>query len=181
MSAKRAFDCVLAEFETAEEMLEALTRLRARGYSGLETYSPYEVPGAAECLGFHRPRLPWLVFGGGVIGAVLSYAIQWYANAWDYPLNVGGRPAHAAPAFILATFEGMILLAALTAFFGLLVVLRLPKLWHPVFEIDGFERASSDRFWVAIDARRSHADVDLAMGFLEALHPLRVLHVEDAE
>jgi len=31
-----------------------------------------------------------------------------------------------------------------------LVALRLPSLWHPVFEVDGFERASADRFWVQV-------------------------------
>ena len=40
-----------------------------------------------------------------------------------------------------------------TGFVVLLVLARLPELWHPVFDVPGFERASIDRFWVGIDAR----------------------------
>ncbi len=28
----------------------------------------------------------------------------------------------------------------------------LPRLYHPIFEVDGFERASVDRFWLGVDA-----------------------------
>jgi hypothetical protein len=68
----------------------------------------------------------------------------------SYPLNVGGRPAHAVPAFLLATFEGTILGASLMAFFGCLVALRLPTLWAPEDEIDGFSRASIDHCWIVV-------------------------------
>jgi hypothetical protein len=74
-------------------------------------------------------------------------------NAVDYPLDVGARPPHAAPAFVPITFEMTVLAAAFAAFFGLLWLLGLPALWHPVFEGAGFERASVDGFWLGIDAR----------------------------
>ena len=34
----------------------------------------------------------------------------------------------------------------------------LPELWSPVFEVEGFERASIDRFWVGVDARDPRFD-----------------------
>jgi len=87
-----------------------------------------------------------------LVGMVLAYGIQWWANVHDYPLNSGGRPVHAVPAFLLATFEGTVLCAALAAFFGLMIWLRLPRLWAPIDEVDGFGRASVDRFWIAVGA-----------------------------
>ena len=33
----------------------------------------------------------------------------------------------------------------------LFVMLRLPRLAHPVFDVEGFERASIDRFYAAVD------------------------------
>jgi hypothetical protein len=169
----------LAEFATADEMRSALETLRAKGYTHLETYSPYPVSGTAPLLGLRRSRLPVAVFAVGLLGAAVSYWVQWYANASAYPLNIGGRPAHAVPAFIVPTFEGTILSAALAAFVGLLAVLRLPRLWKPVFEIDGFERATVDRFWVSVDGRDRRAAADLTPRELWALEPLRVVRLEE--
>jgi len=172
---------VLAEFASAEGVLEALAVLRRNGYRRLESYTPYPVEGADDRLGLGRSRLPWFIFGGGVLGAILGYGIQWYADVWDYPQSIGGRPVHAVAAFIPATFEATVLGAALVAFFGLFVALRLPELWHPVFEIEGFERASVDRFWVGVDARDRRFDGRKVTALLEGLHALRVVPVaEDA-
>jgi hypothetical protein len=141
---------VFAEFTTADELLDALVVLRERGFTDTETYTPYEVPGLSERLGLRRSRLPWLVFGAGLIGAIGSYAVQWYTNVWSYPQNAGGRPPHAVPAFLLSTFEGMVLLAALAAVGGFLLFVGLPRLAHPVHSIPEFHRASLDRFWVEV-------------------------------
>ena len=120
-----------------------------------------------------------MVFLVGLLGAVVSYAVQWYADAWSYPLNIGGRPAHAVTAFIVPTFEGTILSAALATFVGLLVILRLPRPWKPVFEVEGFERATIDRFWVAVDARDRRSGAELTPRELESLGPLRVVRLEE--
>jgi hypothetical protein len=169
---------LMAEFGTADAMLAALDRLRAEGYVHLRTFSPFDLPEADRKLRPRRSRLPWYVFGGGVVGAVVSYWIQWYANVRDYPLDVGGRPAHAVPAFILATFEGAVLLAALAAFVGLLAILRLPRLWHPTFAIRGFDRATVDRFWIGVDGVQSDVDAQHGQRVLEASGALRVLRTE---
>lgn len=173
---------LLAEFASAEEMLRALTELREKGYHALESFSPFPVPGAREQIPAPRSRLPVLVFVGGLLGAIGGYAVQWYVNVQSYPLNIGGRPTHAIPAFILPSFEGAVLSAALAAFVGFLVSLRLPRPWHPVFEIDRFEQATVDRYWVAVDLgyrrwdRRAHEE--LAARDLTALQPLRVVRLE---
>jgi hypothetical protein len=173
---------VFAEFATPDEMLRALTQLREQGYRALESFSPFPVPGARELIAAPRSRLPLLVFAAGLLGAVGGYAVQWYVNVRSYPLNIGGRPTHAVPAFILPSFEGAVLCAALAAFVGFLVALRLPRPWHPVFEIDRFEHASVDRYWVAVDLRDRRWDRSahekLTERDLAALRPLRVIRLE---
>jgi hypothetical protein len=172
---------LLAEFASPDQLLEALGALRREGYRQLETYTPYPLEEAEHRLGLARSRLPRFIFGGGLLGAILGYGIQWYADVWSYPQNVGGRPVHAVPAFIPATFEATVLGAALVAFFGLLLALRLPELWTPVFEIDGFERASVDRYWVGVDGRDRRFEPERVRRLLEGLHPLRVVPLpEDA-
>lgn len=149
---------LLVEFDSPEAMTHALRALRAAGYRELETYTPFDMPRTTPALGLRRPLLPWIVALGGLGGGIAAYWIQWFADSWSYPLNVGGRPIHPVPAFIPATFEGTVLAAALVAFFGLFISLRLPALWHPVFEIDGFERATVDRFWIEVGGVQSDLD-----------------------
>jgi hypothetical protein len=141
---------VLGEFTTAESMLAAVDALLREGYRTLETFTPFDMPELDDRLGLRRSRIGWLVAAGGFVGMVLAYGVQWWANVHDYPLNSGGRPVHAVPAFLLATFEGTVLFAAFAAFFGVMIWLRLPKLWAPIDEVDGFGRASVDRFWIAV-------------------------------
>jgi hypothetical protein len=169
---------VVAEFATPQAMLEAVDLLRRRGYQGLETYSPYPMSEIPARLGLPRSTLPRLAFAGGVFGAIAGYGIQWYTSVYDYPLNIGGRPVHSAPAFIPITFETLVLCAALAAFVGLLVAIGLPALWHPVFEVDGFERASADRYWVGVEREGDGPDLGSIEEVLVPLRPLRVVRVE---
>lgn len=167
----------LAEFASPHDLVRAVRTLEKKGYERLETYSPVPVPGLPR---YGTSRLPVVVFLAGLLGGVASYLVQWYADAYAYPLDIGGRPAHAVPAFIVATFEGTVLCAALAAFFGFFVITRLPRPYHPVFDVDGFERATVDRYWVAVDAADHRSSPDLTPHELHALDPLRVVHVEAA-
>jgi hypothetical protein len=168
---------IAAEFADESQFAGAVAALGEQGYTKLETYSPYPVPNVDATLREPPSLLPPLVLVAGLAGGLISYWIQWYTNAVSYPLNIGGRPAHAAPAFFIPTFEGTVLAAAVTAFVALFAMLRLPRPWHPMFEVDGFERASIDRFWIAIDVSNEPASGDNAMHALEALQPLRVMRV----
>ncbi|WP_437668705.1 DUF3341 domain-containing protein [Sorangium sp. So ce131] len=144
---------LLAEFETPEAMLRAIAELRSRGYRRLDAFTPYPVRGVEEALGLRRSPLSWILLPFAIAGAAGGYLVQWHNNAYDYPLNVGGRPAHAPPAFVPITFEMMVLATALSGLVVMLLLARLPELWSPVFDVPGFERASIDRFWIGIDAR----------------------------
>jgi Protein of unknown function (DUF3341) len=170
---------LLAELESAGALEAAVGALHALGYRAVETFAPLDLRVEARP-GAGRSRLgPW-VFGGGVVGAVLGYGIQWYADVRAFPVAVGGRPLHPIPAFIPATFEATVLCAALAAFIGVLVTIRLPELWHPVFEVDGFERASADRFWVQIGRDDPLFERERTMADLASLGALRVVPVPEA-
>ena len=79
-------------------MINAVFQLREQGYRDLETYSPFPLPGLDRPLQLRRSLISAIVFVGGLVGALLGYAIQWYANVRHYPQNIGGRPVHAVPA-----------------------------------------------------------------------------------
>lgn len=174
---------VMGEFSSAEALLRAVERLRAAGYRRLEAYSPFEIPGLSAALGLERPRLSLYILICGLLGCLFAYWIQWYANVWNYLLIVGNRPIHPVLAFIPATFEGTVLGASLGAFFGLLAWTGLPTLWHPVFEIEGFERTTIDRFWITAacgtDERDAEQDAEHGERVLAELGALRVVRLRE--
>jgi len=133
---------VLAEFATEGELVEAVRTLRDRGYTNLDAITPRPIDEIQELIAPERSDLPRYVFIAGVIGAVTAFGVQWWCNAVDYPINVGGRPPFSLPAFIPIAFEIMVLFASLAAFFGVMIRMHLPRLAAPLFDAPGFERAS---------------------------------------
>ncbi len=166
---------VLAEFETPEQLVEAVRRARGAGYRRLDAYSPFPVEGLAHLLGYRAAFLPLLAVAAGLIGAGLVYGTQYWMNAVDYPLNVGGRPLHSWPMFIPETAIVAILWAAATMTLGMLAFNRLPELHHPVFNAPGFERASQDRFFLCIRADDPAFAEERAVGFLRGLRAHEVV------
>lgn len=144
----------------------------------MDAYSPFPVEGLAEAIGFRRSRLPLIVLIGGIIGCVGGFYLQYWISVLDYPINVGGRPLNSWPSFIPVTFELTILAAALAAVFGLLALNRLPMPYHPVFNVERFEFASVNRFFLCIETRDPRFDSEKTRSFLEGLGAEGVYEVE---
>ena len=113
MSGARLYG-LMAEFEDPTALVEAARRAREAGYTKLDAYSPFPIEELAEALDIHDRKLPLIVLGGGIVGGLGRLrALQYWTSVIDYPLNIGGKPFHSWPAFIVPTFETTILCAAL--------------------------------------------------------------------
>ena len=167
---------VLAEYASGAELLDAIRRARAAGYTKLEAYTPIPMHEVAHELG-HENRLPLLVLCGGIVGALTGFGLQYYASVIHYPLNVGGRPLNSWPSFIPVTFELTILFAALTAVLGMLALNGLPRPHHPVFSVPGFELATRDRFFLLALHYDPRFDADHALETLGSTRPLSLHEV----
>jgi Alternative complex III, ActD subunit len=169
---------LMAEFLSAEELLEASTHAAKAGYRELDAFSPFPIEGLSEAIGFERTKLPVLVFFGGITGTCGGFFLQWWPNVIGYPMNIGGKPLDSWPAFIPITFELTILCAALTTVFGLLVLNGLPRPHHPVFNVERFAHASKDSFFLLIKADDPRFDKEQTRNFLAELNPREVSEVE---
>jgi hypothetical protein len=168
---------VMAEFDTPVALVEAAKRTYQAGYRKIDTYTPFPVEGLAEEIGFHRDEVPLVVLIGGIVGGLTGYLMQYWMSAVAYPLNIGGKPYHSWPAFIVITFEMTILFAGISAVFGMLALNGLPMPYHPVFNVPRFTRASRDRFFLVVFSSDVKYDRAATRQFLESLDPRSVSEV----
>ena len=147
----------LAEFESASALYKAAEKLRDAGFRKWDCFSPYPIHGLDGAMGLKRSILPYLVFVGGAIGLATGFALTYGTQVIDYPTVVQGKPTNifTIPAFFPIMFELTILFSGFTVLFGLLALIQLPRLNHPLFASRQFHRATDDGFFIAIEARDS--------------------------
>ena len=152
---------ILAEFTEVEPLLAAGRTLREAGHVDLDTYSPYPLHGVDEALGWKPSRVPFIAAAGAMTGAVGGFSMQYFLNAIEYPINVGNRLLASVPAFIPITFETTILLTGVTMFFGLMALMGLPRVHHPVFESEAFRSATTHAYWLSVTVPTSEKDNEI--------------------
>jgi hypothetical protein len=167
----------MAEFDSVHAIVHATRKAREAGYTKLDAYSPYPIEELMDALDVHHNRLPLVVLIGGIVGAVVGYGLQYWTSVIDYPINIGGRPLHSWPAFIVPTFETTILFAGIAAVVGMLALNGLPLPYHPVFNNPRFAMASRNRFFLVIEATDPRYDSKNTLEFLGGLNPMEVAEV----
>ncbi|HUL34747.1 MAG TPA: DUF3341 domain-containing protein [Candidatus Eisenbacteria bacterium] len=172
---------VMGEFSTPEDLLAATKKAREAGYKHVEAYTPFPIEGLAEAEGFKWTAVPLLTLIGGIGGGLSGFGLQYWVAAITYPLNIGGRPLNSWPAFIPVTFELTVLGASIFAVVGMLALNKLPQPYHPVFNVDRFGQASTDKFFLCIEARDPKFELAETSKFLQSLHAEHVNEVKDEE
>jgi len=167
----------MAEFDNPTALVQAARAAREKGYRRLDAYSPFPIEDLSDALDLHRNRLPLIVLLGGLAGLAGGYLLQYYVTVWNFPINVGGRPLHSWPSYIVITFETTILVAALSTVLGLLALCGLPMPYHPVFNAPRFALASRNRFFLCIESRDPLFDRGRTGEFLLTLDPKEVSEV----
>ncbi len=143
---------MIAEFADTTDLYHAAEKTRDAGYSRWDVYSPFPIHGMDAAMGLTKSPLAWLVFFGGLTGALTGLGLQWWTSVVDYQLIVQGKPFFSLPAFFPIIFELTILLSAFTTVFGLMLLCRLPQFNHKIFAWDGFKRVTDDAFFLAIES-----------------------------
>src|SRR3954466_15032623 len=169
---------LMAEFPSATALVSAARRAREVGYTKVDAYAPYPIMELADALKLPRNRVPLVVLIGGLVGLAAGYGLEYWASAIEYPLNIGGRPLHSMPAFIVPAYETTILFASLAAVIGMIVLNGLPMPYHPVFNVERFSRASQDKFFLLIESADPKFDRARTLEFLKGLNPSEINEVE---
>jgi hypothetical protein len=169
---------IMAEFDTATELVDAARQVRDAGYVKTDAFSPFPIHEIDEALGIKRSILPYLIFAGGVTGLVSALALVYYVHVFDFPIIVGGRPHFSLPAFIPPMFELTVLFSAFVAVFGMLFLNGLPSPYHPVFNVPRFALASREKFFLLIQSDDELYEYDKTREFAGTLGAQEVFDVE---
>jgi hypothetical protein len=172
---------VMGEFETPEAILAAAKKAREAGYKHITAYTPFPVEDLAHTIGFRWTAVPLITLLGGLGGGLTGFGLEYWCSAIAYPINVGGRPLNSWPAFIPVTFELTVLGAATFAVISMLALNKLPQPYHPVFNVDRFARASTDKFFLCIEARDPKFNLAESARFLQSVNAQHVTEVKDEE
>lgn len=156
---------VVGFYDNEDLLLEAAKKTYAAGYRKFDTISPFPVHGMDDAMGLKRSPLPWFTFVFGAIGCMFGVGFQWWASSVNYPVNIGGKPSFALPAFIPVTFEVTILLAGLASAAAVLILCRLPRINPPIMDPD----LTSHKFAIYIPANDSQFNESRCLEFLKSL------------
>ena len=168
---------VMAEFDSAQALVDAARRAVGAGFSKLEGYSPIPIEELNTIIHKKRTLLPKIILAGGLTGMFTGFTLQYWASVLEYPFLVGGRPYASWPAFVIPSYELTILFASLTAAIGMVLLSGLPRPYHPVFNVERFSMASSDKFFLVIES--ADPKFDGAAAFLKDTGAKGVYDVEE--
>ncbi|MBA3312776.1 MAG: DUF3341 domain-containing protein [Planctomycetaceae bacterium] len=184
---------VVAEFDRPETLIASSAAVRDAGYTRWDTHTPFPVHGIDAAMGIRRTILPWIVLIGGLTGTTIAIAMQYYMNAsedaefglgWPfagYQYPISGKPYWSLPANIPIAFELTVLLAAFSAFFGMIGLNRLFRWYNPMFKLERFRLVTNDRFFLAIDSGDPKFNAQELPGMLRSLGATAVEECWDDE
>lgn len=170
---------LLAEFDSAQALLDAARHVTDAGYKKTDAFSPFPIHGLSDALAIKERKVAPIILFGGLTGTAVGYGLEYWTQVIAYPMNIGGRPWHAWVQFIPPAFETTILFAAFSAVIGMLALNGLPQPYHPVFNAPRFALASQDRFFLLIEARDPKFNLERTKAFLESLKPREVVALDE--
>ena len=157
-------------------LFDAVKRVRKAGYKLHDVYTPFPIHGLDREMGLRDTSIHTAGFIYGISGTTIALAgISWVFTA-DWPMNIGGKPHFALPAWIPIMFELTILLAAVGMVLTFCYLCQLAPFvkkhhFHP--------RATDDKFVMVIELTAKNDEGDV-LGFLNSIGATEV-HTQVAE
>ncbi len=165
----------VAQFPNPSALIKAARQTREAGFKEFDCYTPFPVHGIDEAVGIKMTRLPYIVLACAATGALTAILLQFFTNAFDYKYIISGKPFFSIPANIPITFELAVLFSAFGALLGMLALNKLPQFYNRLFLIDPFLKATSDGFFLAIEAKDPKFHENDTKEFLASLQPSEVI------
>jgi mono/diheme cytochrome c family protein len=159
---------LLASFDYVDSAVNAIGELRAAGLKKITAYMPYPEAQIEEALGYDQSPVRVWALAGGLLGAAAGMALPTFTSM-DWPLVTGGKPILSIPAYVIITFEMMVLFGALSTVIGFFINSRLPYV-KPMVVYDPEFSGGKFGVYVTVAADR----LDRARGILKGQDPTEI-------
>lgn len=172
-----------ARFDTPDQLVAAVNRLRSEGYSSYESFTPYPLHGIAEAMRLPKSILSFLVLGGGLSAVLIALSMELIPSTLIYPLVVDGKPLDlsALPQYIPVVVALTLMIGAIAAVVGMIILGGMPRLNHPMFAWDLFAKDASRGFFLAVEADDKKFSTAAVTALLEQLGAgdITAIHLEE--
>lgn len=169
---------ISASFETPDEIIKAAKEVSSKGYTKFDVFTPYPVHGMDDAMKLRPTRVGWVSFGFGLIGTISALAMIGWMMGVDYKNVIGGKPFFNIPPSIPITFELTVLLGAIAAVLGMLIIFnKLPTISDPLQDTEFMKRVSSDRFGIIIEAKDKKFNETEVKQLFESLGCRQIQHI----
>ena len=139
---------VVGVFEEEGNLFNAVRKVRKAGYRLHEVYIPFPLHGLDKEMGFRDTSIHTAGFIYGLTGLSIAFGCMTWIFTKDWPLNIGGKPHFALPAWIPIIFEFTVLLSAVGMVLTFCYVCQLaPFVRKHHFHL----RSTDDKFVMVID------------------------------
>lgn len=140
---------ILGDFYDPHEAVAAAAKVHEAGWTHFDVLTPFPIHGMDAAMGQKRSWIPWASLALALCGVLFAQGLQNYVMVWDWPMNFGGKPFAAWPAFVPITFEAMVFWAALGSAAVAIVAGKTGHVPAPPVQTTG---ATIDRFVLWISA-----------------------------
>jgi hypothetical protein len=167
---------VVGVFEEENTLFEAVKRVRKSGYRLHDVYTPFPIHGLDRVMGLRDTSLHTAGFIYAIAGTTTALGFMSWIFTSDWPLNIGGKPHFALPAWIPITFELTVLFSAV----GMVLTFCYLCQMAPFVRKHHFHpRATDDKFVMVIDISAKNNETEVS-GFLNSIGASEV-NVQNAE
>jgi hypothetical protein len=139
---------VVGCFDDENVLFPAVSKVRKAGYKLHDVYTPFPVHGLDKAMGLRETSLHTAGFIYGLTGTTTAVTFMTWVFTKDWPVNIGGKPHFALPAWIPITFELTVLMAAV----GMVLTFCYISQLAPFIKKHHFHaRATDDLFVMVIE------------------------------
>jgi hypothetical protein len=167
---------VVGCFDEENALFSAVKNVRKSGYKIHDVYTPFPIHGLDKTMGLRDTSLHTAGFIYAITGTATALSFISWVFTSDWPLNIGGKPHFALPAWIPIIFELTVLFAAV----GMVITFCYLCQLAPFVKKHHFHlRATDDLFVMVIEATPKTNEADV-LGYLQKLGAVET-NVQEAE
>lgn len=158
--AKKTF--VVGCFDDEQVLFPAVKKTRLAGYKIHDIYTPFAVHGLDHAMGLRETSLHTAGFIYALCGTSTALgSISWILTK-DWPLNFGGKPHFALPAWIPITFELTVLFSAVGMVLSFCYLCQMA----PFVKKHHFHARATDDLFVMVIETTGKTNIDELKAFL---------------